>query len=89
MNQAEASFALYPNPAHGEPVNLIYTSAYNVSNASFTLFDLAGRAVQQQQLQTSAGMQRITISTTELQQGMYIVMVTVDGKSAQQKLVIK
>lgn len=84
-----ASIAVYPNPSNGENVTLIYNFEKNFSKAEYTLYDLSGRKIQNENLNDNSGFYSHTINTSGLNAGLYIVSVTIDQKTIQQKLIIK
>lgn len=84
-----ASIAVYPNPSNGENVTLIYNFEKNFSKAEYTLYDLSGRLIQSENLNSNNGLFSHTINTAGLNTGLYIVSVTIDQKTIQQKIIIK
>lgn len=84
-----ASISLYPNPTNGENVTLVYNFEKTFSKAVYTLYDLSGRIIQSKNLNSNSGFYSHTINTSGLNVGLYIVSVTIDQKTIQQKLIIK
>jgi len=84
-----ASITVYPNPANGENVTLIYNFEKDFSKAEYTLYDLSGRIIQSESLNSNSGLFSHTINTTGLNAGLYIVSVNIDQRIIQQKLIIK
>lgn len=84
-----ASIALYPNPAEAENITLIYTLEKQVSINILSIYDASGRLIITENLNTNAGLHQHTISNQNLAAGIYFVNLMVDGKSIQQKLIVK
>jgi len=87
--QAVASVSLYPNPAAGQRVTLVYSFTPAVAAARVIISDMAGRTVRTEALPVAAGLQQHSLSTAGLQAGMYIVNIATDKGNTQQKLVIQ
>ena len=88
-DEAVATVALYPNPAVGQQVTLLYSFNATVSDARVVISDMAGRAVRTETLPVVTGLQQHRLSTTDLQPGVYIVNVATNKGNMQQKLVIR
>lgn len=84
-----ASTALYPNPAAGQQVTLIYSFNTEVSDARMILSDMAGRMVRNESLNTTNGLHQHTLSTSGLNAGVYIVNLVTDKGHTQQKLIVQ
>ncbi len=89
INGNIASVALYPNPAAGQQVTLIYSFNNEVSDARVILSDMAGRMVRNESLNTVNGLHQHTISTSGLNAGIYIVNLVTDKGNTQQKLIVQ
>ncbi|MCB0699427.1 MAG: T9SS type A sorting domain-containing protein [Chitinophagales bacterium] len=86
--KTEALMTLYPNPSNGSNVTLVYDINTGAKEATVQVYDMTGRLMLNDRLQTAAGMYTYTIHTAQLQSGLYIVRLTVDGKDAVQRLSI-
>lgn len=84
-----ASFAVYPNPAGNDGVNIVYALEQQVSQAQLQLRDVAGKVVLTAMPETGAGVQTMQLQTSGLASGLYIVTLDVDGQLLQQKLMIR
>lgn len=82
-----ATMALYPNPANGSNVQVVYNLQANSKTALLQVTDIAGRTVFTQQLEKTNGT-HIAILPNSLGSGLYIVSVTTDAGRVQQKLVV-
>jgi hypothetical protein len=72
-------FRVYPNPVTG---GMLYIDADSSSDKAVSIFDVLGKQV----IRTTTSQ---AINVSALQSGVYVVKVTVDGKSATRKLVIR
>lgn len=84
-----ATLALYPNPSNGQDITVVYSLKNNNRNVMLSLFDMTGKLVLTQGLQTTAGLYQYHIPTTGLQAGMYIVSLQTDAGAVQQRLIVK
>lgn len=82
-----ATMALYPNPANGSNVQVVYNLQANSKTAMLQVTDLAGRTVHTQSLDNTAGTHTTTLPNS-FGSGLYIVSVTTDAGHVQQKLVV-
>lgn len=82
-----ATMALYPNPANGSNVQVVYNLQANSTTAMLQVTDLAGRTVFAQQLDNTAGTHTYVLPNN-ISSGLYIVSVTTDAGRVQQKLVV-
>lgn len=82
-----ATMALYPNPANGNSVQVVYNLQANSKTAMLQVTDLAGRTVHTQSLDNTAGTHATTLPNS-FGSGLYIVSVTTDAGRVQQKLVV-
>lgn len=90
-NKQVASLSVYPNPSLSDEENttIVYNFQNHFSSAVLNIYDMSGKRVASQRLDSSSGLHTETIETTTLQAGMYIVMMNVDGQTVQQKLIVK
>ncbi|MCC6251480.1 MAG: T9SS type A sorting domain-containing protein [Bacteroidia bacterium] len=84
---SSVSISVYPNPANSENVYLICNFENNFSNASYTIYDLSGRAIENQKISTQKGMNVYNINSSVLSSGVYLLSINVDGKIINQKLI--
>lgn len=82
-----ATMALYPNPANGSNVQVVYNLQANSTTTMLQVTDLAGRTVLAQQLNNTAGTHTYMLPN-QFSSGLYIVSVTTDAGRVQQKLVV-
>lgn len=81
------AMALYPNPANGSNVQVVYNLQVNSKTAMLQVTDLTGRTVHTQSLDNTAGTHTTTLPNS-FGSGLYIVSVTTDAGRVQQKLVV-
>lgn len=84
-----ASVVLYPNPANGGNVNVIYGLPTVVDAATLTVTDIAGRMVHTTALETAADLHQYMLNTSEMLPGMYLVTINAGKYVGQQKLVVR
>lgn len=83
MNEsAQDIFSVWPNPADDE---LSITTKFD-GRASLTITDLSGRAVRRQMI---AGNTTHQIDTIDLNSGMYIISVELDGNTWSRRVVVR
>lgn len=82
-----ATMALYPNPANGSNVQVVYNLQANSKTAMLQVTDIAGRTVFAQPLDKTAGTHTYMLPNS-FSSGLYIVSVTTDAGRVQQKLVV-
>lgn len=88
QNNPAPTLLLYPNPAH-DMVQVVFTAAA-YGTAQLTLYDLAGRQVQQQPLGIIAGNNTFQVMLNQIPAGMYLLsIVDENGNATQQKLVVR
>lgn len=80
VNTKELDFSFYPNPVKGNNLNV---QMNNNVDFSYEIYDLNGRLIQQaQQVSTSS------INVSSISNGLYLLKLTSEGKTATKKLVI-
>lgn len=84
-----ATMVVYPNPSNGQEVTVVYNIMNPANAATLTVLDLAGRQVYAAQLNSSAGVQQHLLDTQELNPGIYLVNLSVNGQQIHQKLIIQ
>lgn len=89
VNAPQTSLALYPNPSRGQNVTVVYSFDKQVTNAKLNLFDLNGRLILTDKLQTGTGLYQYVLPAQFRSAGMYVISVEADGVCMQQKLVIQ
>ena len=81
----ETEFTLYPNPAKGQ----VTIKASNVCDtAVISLSDMAGKTVKTFQA-GNAGSMKISMDVSELEKGIYIVMLNNNNQNYSQKLIVE
>lgn len=84
---------IYPNPAPGPTVNILPPSYNGISNVRVEIYTLAYRKVQDTTFDSVPSGTAVTISLTgrdgkPLSNGIYYVVVTVNGQRATGKLLV-
>lgn len=83
---AEPAISVYPNPAN-ESFRVNITSGSN-GNGSIAIYDLSGKLVSEQSCTLTEGLNNITLSSASLQDGLYMVSITAEGKQSMHKLTV-
>lgn len=83
------TLSVYPNPANGNDINIIYNLEKSVSSSTLSIYDLSGKKIHSENLNNTQGFYQHKISNQNLSAGMYIVAIEFNGKAVQQKLVIR
>lgn len=81
------AFAVYPNPASGDNVNLLFDARANMSNAKVNISDAQGSIVYSEELNVASGIQNHELAISHLKSGIYFVSVNTGGKNRIQKFV--
>jgi len=81
--------AVYPNPANGTNVSLVFSTEKNISNASVSIFDLTGKLISNEGIEISAGLNQHTLNTNSLNAGVYFIRLSAGGANTTQKLIIQ
>lgn len=87
VNNPLQSVTVYPNPASNQ-VNVVVDSKNTISNLTISLVNINGQKVIDNSFTNANGFNNYTINTTGLNNGIYFVMVTANGFTTTQKLVI-
>ncbi|MDR3679297.1 MAG: T9SS type A sorting domain-containing protein [Flavipsychrobacter sp.] len=82
-----ASLALYPNPSNGQAIHVAYSFDANVPSAMVSVYDVTGKLVAQDNLDTTSGLHQYQLPT--LHTSMYIVEIEAPGTHLQQKLIVQ
>ena len=85
----KASMALYPNPAVGTNVSVIYSLPTTATTATLTVSDMAGRTVSETTLLAQQGLQQYQLPASSLKAGSYIINLHTGNSSVQQKLIVQ
>tara|TARA_B100000508_G_scaffold141097_1_gene147012 strand:+ start:105686 stop:107794 length:2109 start_codon:yes stop_codon:yes gene_type:complete len=80
-------FAVFPNPASTE-ANIKF-SVDNNQNAKVELINMVGQTVKSTVVQAQTGQNLVVMPTTDLEAGIYMVKVSVNGAQQVQRLMIK
>lgn len=81
---------IYPNPlADGNQLTLVYSLANRASDAAYTIYDLAGKMVNREQINGETGLHTQVVNTGILAPGMYMVNLTVDNTTQTMKLIVR
>jgi hypothetical protein len=86
-NDFTVSFTMAPNPARDKAGLVI--EANEAGEASIEMVNMQGKTVLTQKRKTISGTNRIDlVFPSAISSGVYMVKVTVDGKTVQQRLII-
>ncbi|MBQ0769440.1 MAG: T9SS type A sorting domain-containing protein [Bizionia sp.] len=80
----ESVFSIYPNPNNGQ---FIISFSRSLKNPKVQVFDIHGRLVFEQV--NSASKQKIDVSSSVLEEGVYIVRVTTESTIIDKKIIIR
>ncbi len=83
------NMSLYPNPSTNGNVNLLYSIDRPASKVNVEIYDMTGKIVRGEELNSGEGFYNHNIFTSGLNTGLYIVKLTVNGKTIQQKLIVQ
>jgi hypothetical protein len=87
-NSSIKELSIYPNPSNGV-VNIEYTAEKELQT-NFTIHDITGRLVLQQQSQSSIGKNKFTINeNSSLRPGMYVLTLENEEGKYSQRLIIE
>ena len=82
------SVSIYPNPVAGDAH--IDITAAEAGNAHLRIYDLNGRCVMENNLgHINEGTQTYTFSTQGMARGMYLVNVTIGGRTSATKMMVR
>lgn len=81
------AFAVYPNPASGENVSLLFDARANMSNAKVNISDAQGTIIYSEEVNVASGIQNHEVAISNLKSGIYFVSVNAGGKNRIQKFV--
>jgi hypothetical protein len=80
------SVALYPNPASGQDVTMVYSA---LGSVLIRVTDISGKCVHVSEVPAQRGLQQYRLPVQGLQSGVYIVSVISEGVSTQQQLIVR
>ena len=83
----DASIVAFPNPT-SDVANLNITLA-NASKAEVKLVNMLGQTVRTMSVELTAGANRVSMNVADLSAGLYSVVLTSNGKSATEKIMVK
>lgn len=81
--------SVYPNPVVNGSAQLVYSLNKDYTHANYTLIDMNGKIVANESLNNNAGFYTHSISTANLEKGVYFVNITIDNFTTQQKLIVQ
>ncbi|MBK9637756.1 MAG: T9SS type A sorting domain-containing protein [Bacteroidetes bacterium] len=84
---SSSHFVIYPNPAQNI-LNLNFISDEN-SSAVVTVVDLMGKVIEVKSISAVEGINNVEMSTSHLENGIYILRLTQNDESQVQKVVVK
>ena len=85
----KASLALYPNPAYGGTIHLVYSIPEVVPGATIIISDMTGRVVLRERAEERKGLHQFLVPATQLLPGTYLVTLSAASYSISQKLTIQ
>jgi len=87
MSQIDATFNMYPNPAS---TNVAFTfNLKSESDITLRVVDLSGKVLAVRNYGNMNGASQINYNTSDLNQGIYVVEVTINGEKLIRRLVIE
>lgn len=82
-----ASLTVYPNPSNQDFVNIIYDVQKQITQVALKVYDLTGKEIFADELNTMQGLYNYTLNTNSYTKGIYLINLYVDGKVVTQKLI--
>lgn len=82
-----SEFNVYPNPATDE-ANVVF-SIENAQKASIEIVNAIGQTVSSTRVNAESGRNLVMLNTSDIQAGVYMVRVTVDGVQRIKRLMVK
>jgi hypothetical protein len=89
VSETKAVLSVYPNPASGDNINVVYDLGDKVQNADFQLFNLVGQVVYSQNIKNTSGLQNLNLPALNLTSGLYVARLTFAGRQLVQKIYIQ
>lgn len=81
-----AKLSIYPNPASSE-ISLSFDADY-ASKATISIIDVTGKVIATQSIDLNAGSNVQTINTAEISNGLYLVVLSANGKTASARVIV-
>lgn len=85
--EAESSFIVYPNPATSQATILL--DIVNEADVTIELIDLSGKVVNARNYKSVTGVNQINMNTNQLNSGVYLLNVTINGQTTTERLIIQ
>jgi hypothetical protein len=86
-NQLDAAIKLYPNPATEKAT--IAIDLKEAKDVSIELYDLNGNLLKAATYANWLGLSTVEMNTNQLNAGVYLVKVTIDGEISTKRLVVQ
>lgn len=86
--ETELAFDIFPNPSSGDNIQ-ISMSQMPSENSTITVYDMTGKKVHEEQINTSSEYTYFMTFTSKLSKGLYLVEFASKGKTTSQKLTIE
>ncbi len=87
FGEAISTMALYPNPANGDNVTLLFSSKSQISDALVSITDVTGKLVSADKITVTSGLNQHNLNINHLNSGVYFIAIHVDGYKTTQKLI--
>lgn len=87
--KAGFNFVAYPNPTVNGSTTIAYTLDHVTEAGSMEIYSLSGELINAETLNTTAGIHTQTVNTTSFNYGVYIIKLTFDGVTTQQRLIVQ
>ena len=87
--KANFNFVTYPNPAMNGNTTIAYTLNHTAESGSMEIYALSGELVNTQTLNTNSGIHTQPVTTSTFNNGVYIIKLTFDGVTTQQRLIVQ
>lgn len=84
-----AILSIYPNPSSGGNATIIYDFENASSSAILNVYDLSGKTIFSEKLNSSSGLHAYNLNTSAFNSGMYFVTIEFEGNRIQQKLIVQ
>ena len=81
-----ASLSIYPNPASGQA--FVRVVAKEASEAQYIVIDLLGKKVLEQSFTVNLGENVQVLNLEKLRKGIYVIRLTINGETVNQKLIV-
>lgn len=89
VKNSDFSLAVYPNPSNSGQVTIIYDITAESNKCELEIIDMSGKIIESKNLMLGDELKTISLNTSIYKSGIYIVRITTDQKSIQQKLIIQ